>query len=167
MSKKFSSFKKEQQLFESYRRWKSGDEPGDIGTPKPRRKAGRSPMVGTKQRDELADKISAQNKNIEVVPERWGEGVVISFQGSEEDLRNLLARDEELLDLFQKASKLNLSYTERGYGMSSTTHHKFYPFLWRGMRSDSGLKVFPTVPTNPKEKAKKIEFHLHLKGNKK
>jgi len=160
MSKKFSSFKKEQQLFESYRRWKSGAEPGDLGTPKQRSRAGTSPMYGAEKRDELAAQISA-HENIEVVPEKWGEGVAISFQGSEEDLRNLLAHDKKLLDLFQKASELKLHYSERGYGMTSTTHHKFYPFLWRGMRSDSGLKVFPTVPTNPKEKAKKIEFHLH------
>ena len=153
MSKKFSSFKKEQQLFESYRRWKSGAEPGDLGTPKQRSRAGTSPMYGAEKRDELAAQISA-HENIEVVPEKWGEGVIISFQGSEEDLRNLLAHDKKLLDLFQKASELKLHYSERGYGMTSTTHHKFYPFLWRGMRSDSGLKV------NLSDGGK-IEFHLH------
>ncbi len=153
MSKKFSSFKKEQQLFESYRRSKSGGEPGDLGTPKQRSRAGTSPMYGAEKRDELAAQISA-HENIEVVPEKWGEGVIISFQGSEEDLRNLLAHDKELLDLFQKASELKLHYTERGYGMTSTTHHKLYPFLWRSMRSDSGLKVSLSD-------GGKIEFHLH------
>jgi hypothetical protein len=153
MSKKFSSFNKEQQLFESYRRWSSGAEPGDIGTPKQRSKPGQSQMIGTERRDELAAQISA-HENIEVVPEKRGEGVAISFQGSEEDLRTRLAHDKELQDLLQKASELKLSYTERGYGMSSTTHHKFYPFLWRGMRSDTGLKV------NLSDGGK-IEFHLH------
>ena len=153
MSKKFSSFNKEQQLFESYRRWRSGAEPGDIGTPKQRSKPGRSQMMGTERRDELAAQISA-HENIEVIPEKWGEGVAISFQGSEEDLRTRLAHDKELQDLLQKASELKLHYTERGYGMSSTTHHKFYPFLWRGMRSASGLKV------NLSDGGK-IEFHLH------
>ena len=65
-----------------------------------------------------------------------------------------MAHDKELLDLFQKASELKLHYTERGYGMTSTTHHKLYPFLWRSMRSDSGLKVSLSD-------GGKIEFHLH------